>query len=70
MVGTQHFPASEVQQQMVVEYPSVTSQQESPHSVGGSLLSRDEGMCVILEHVLTGVTFVYVHSSSYDGGVL
>ena len=68
MVGTQHFPASEVQQQIVVEYPGVTSQQEPPHSVEGSLLSK--GMCVIVEHVLPGVTFVYIQSPSYDGGVL
>ena len=72
MVGTQYFPASEVQQQMAVEYPDVTSQQEPPHSEGGSPegWSRDEGTSVILEYVLPGVTFVYIQSPSYDGRVI
>ena len=69
MGGTQYFPASEVQQQMVVEYPGVTFQQELPHSMGGSPegWSRDEGTSVIVEYVLPKVRSVYIQSPSYDG---
>ena len=57
---------------MVIEYPSVTFQQELPHSMGGSPegWSRDEGTSVIVEYVLPRVRSVYIQSPSYDGGVL
>ena len=72
MVGTQYFPVSEVQQQKVVEYPGVTSQQEPPHSEGGSLegWGRGEGTCDCRACFTWSYMFVYIHSSSYDGGVL